>query len=218
MKEDAVLNATLGLVSVLAVCLTGVVVARALRSGKPVSAPATAEVRDWRRFAEAGNRLGPSDASVTIVEFSDFQCPYCRVAFAALRDLRMKYPGQVAVIYRHYPLAQHPFARDAALAAECAASQGRFESFHDLAFAAQDSLGHRQWSSFARAAGVPNTAIFAECMRQRAFDGIIDRDVRAGDSLGVRGTPTILVNQRRILRTATLPLLDSLVHAALPSR
>lgn len=86
----------------------------------------TSIVTDWRKYAAAGVRLGPDGARVTIIEFSDFQCPFCRVASGDLDDLQQWYGHDLAVVYRNFPI--HPFAHSAAVAAECAAGMGAFEA------------------------------------------------------------------------------------------
>ena len=219
MKQDTVLNATLVLVSTSALVLTTAVLVRSLHGGSAQRQPDTREVSGWQHFASAGHRMGPAEAKVTIVEFSDFQCPYCKRSATDLRALRDKYPGQVAVIYRHYPIEQiHPQARDAALASECAAYQGRFEGFHDAVFQSQDALGKRLWTLLARDAEVPDTGAFAKCLRRKEGDANVQRDIAEGDSLGVLGTPTILINGRRIMTAPSLRLMDSLVQIVLRAK
>lgn len=180
-----------------ALIVTGLVVRRELFSSPAATASVALESRtvpDWRSYAR-GQRMGPADAKVTIVEFSDFECPFCRATAARLRAVRAKYPRDVAVVYRHYPLPYHAHAVEAARASLCAARQGRFEAFHDLLFA-QDSLGMVPWSRLAQSAGVRDPAGFERCMRLPGPSPEIERDLREGARLGVRGTPTLLVNER----------------------
>lgn len=140
-----VANAALVVLAACAVVLTALVVRREfiVRDEDAGSAEAIRPTRisDWRRFGGVGHRFGPATAPVTIVEFSDFQCPYCRIAWDTLRILRARYPTQVTLVYRHYPLQGiHPRALEAASAAECAGAQGLFERFHDVLFLRQESL------------------------------------------------------------------------------
>ena len=96
----------------------------------------------WEELAEAGHRIGPMDARLVLVEFSDFECPAC--AFLSndlVPHLREQYPGQVAVVYRHWPLQKHRFSYAAARASECAAFQGGFEQSHDVVYSQQHLLG-----------------------------------------------------------------------------
>ena len=112
-------------------------------------------------------------------------------------SLRAKYPQDVAVLFRHFPLPMHPYARPAALAAVCAAAQGRFETFYDALYNLQDSLGHMPWLRYAVRAGVPDTAAFATCVADSAGVARLTDDQAAGNKLQVEGTPTVLVNGRR---------------------
>lgn len=178
--------------------------------------PLTAEVPEWRSFAASGQRIGPADAPVTIVEFSDFQCPFCAVAAETLRDLRERFGDSIAIVYRHFPLTEiHPHATAAAIASECAAEQGRFEAFHDALFASQDSIGRVDWTWFASRAGLAQAEAFENCIAEERTAPVVARDEAAGRTLGVAGTPTLLVNDRRLLGRADGALLDSLVSAAL---
>lgn len=190
-------NASTALLVLCAVVITGLAVRRELGGAAPAPAAAYTEqvrpVRDWRGYA-AGARIGPADAPVTIVEFSDFQCPYCRAMADRVRALRRANPGRVALVYRHFPLSYHPHARPAAHASICADRQGRFEAFHDALFARQDSLGDTEWRRLAAATGVADRAAFERCMESGAALEQVERDVAAGKRLGISGTPAFLVN------------------------
>lgn len=152
-------------------------------------------VDNWEEMAAAGQRMGPAGAPVQIVEFSDFQCPFCATFAQTLRALRAKYPDRVAVLYRHYPIQElHPHARTAALAAECAGAQGRFEPYHDRLFAQQDSIGTKPWARFAAEAGVPDSAAFTRCFVEQRLMGNVTRDAELAEKAGIRITPSIVVD------------------------
>jgi protein-disulfide isomerase len=102
----------------------------------------------------AGLSVGPDGAPLRIVEFADFQCPFCSVASTELRELRAKHPGAFTVVFKHSLIPGHVYARGAALAAECAAEQGRFSEYYDLLFEQRAKLAKRAWSDFAKDAGV----------------------------------------------------------------
>ncbi|WP_331074225.1 DsbA family protein [Longimicrobium sp.] len=198
-----------------AVTVTGLVVRRELFSPSPAAAAVEAESRTvagWRSYAE-GQRIGPEDARVTIVEFSDFECPFCRETADRLRTIRARYPRDVALVYRHYPLPYHENAVPAAKASVCAGRQGRFEEYHDALFAQQDSLGLIPWTRLASTAGVPDEAEFQACMQGSVPGSDIERDLQAGTRLGVRGTPAILVNER-FISGAPPGVLEELVERA----
>ena len=156
--------------------------------------------------------MGPASSKVTVVEFSDFQCPYCRQLFWSLDSIRHEYPGDVAVVFRNYPIQElHPQARPAAVAAECAGMQGRFEAYHDLLFRLQDSLGHVSWNSLARRSQVPALDQFEACLTDARTAMHIDSDVHSADSLAIRGTPLVFVNEFRFPGTPTYRIIDSIV-------
>jgi protein-disulfide isomerase len=154
---------------------------------------------------------------VTIVEFSDFECPFCGALAKQLQAIRHHYPNEVAIEYRHFPLSSHHYALAAARASECAAAQGKFEAFHDAVFAAQDSIGVVPWEHFAIIAGVTNMLAFRDCYAQAGPIPALARDTLAGRRLRVRGTPTLLINETRLEGTQPLDTLELYVAKALHS-
>ena len=177
------------------------------------------EVKTWQSYSRVGLRIGAVDAPVTITEFSDFQCPFCKELNVALREIRKRYPTQVAIVFRHYPLERiHPYAWAGALAGECAAAQSRFEAFDDSVYSHQDLLGQRPWVQFAAEAGVADTGAFQRCLRDSSYVDHVRRDVQAGKALNVLGTPTVLVNRWRIRGPNSRDAIDSLVQKELKGR
>lgn len=160
--------------------------------------PVAQRVADWRWAGAAGERLGPRDAKVTIVEFADFQCPFCAAAEPELKSIESAFPSEVAVVFRHFPLAAHKFAGPAAMASECAARQGRFEQYHDVLLASQSLVGKSSWQAFATASGVPDLATFNSCLGDPTVGLPISIDRQAGLRLGVDGTPTFLINDLKL--------------------
>ncbi len=214
--KNTLANLSTAVLVVCAVTITALVVRRELVPSASAAAAAPVETRTvpgWRTYAE-GERVGPADAKVTIVEFSDFECPFCRETASRIRAIRERYPHDVALVYRHYPLSYHPHATAAARASICASRQGRFESYHDALFARQDSLGLIAWSRLAADAGVPDVPAFEACMAEAGPSAEIERDLQAGTRLGVRGTPALLVNDR-LLYGAPPGVLEDLVERAL---
>jgi protein-disulfide isomerase len=170
-----------------------------LPSGAEVK-PRPVPLRNWRSFAIGGHRIGPESASVIVVEFADFECPFCaQFANGPLKAMQAKYPGKFAVLFRHWPLGFHRFALPTARAAECAARQSRFEQFHDLVYARQDSLGLKTYHDFGRDAGIPDLSAFDRCTTDTATVAAIVEDSRAAESLHANGTPTILINGMMIV-------------------
>lgn len=139
--------------------------------------------------------LGDKDAKVTIVEFSDFQCPYCSRAAEALHQLVDKYKGKVRVVYRDFPLSFHKEARTAAIAANCAHEQGRFWQFHDTLFKNQNALEEKALKTYARVAGVDGEK-FDACLASDKYKAEVEKDYKDGEAVGVEGTPTFFINGR----------------------
>lgn len=213
--RERVLNGALVVLTLCAVTVTGLLVRREFFSAPPGQPPVT-KVDDWREYARDGHRMGPANAPVTVVVFSDFQCRFCGVLMANLRDLRNAYPEQVAVVYRHFPLSNHEYAAAAARASECA--QGRFEAFQDALFASQDSIGAISWDRFASEAGVEDLAAFRACTTNSAPSPALARDSAAGGRLRVSGTPTLLINDQRFQGAVPPAILDEYVRRALARR
>lgn len=179
---------------------------------------ATVDDDDWQRMIDAPVAFGSQDAPVTIVEFGDFECPACKsFATNTLPRLRQEYPGHVRIIYRHRPLLQHRFARQAAAAAECARSRGHFESFHDLLYSKQDSLGLLPWGGLAIAVGIADSAGFEACVHE-ARQQILVIDSALADRLDVAAVPTIAINGLRLGGVPDFKRLSGLVDSILGRR
>lgn len=193
-----IMDVSLGVLTLCAVVVTGLVVRRELLTSRAASTEAVrlGTVKEWRAVAEEGHRRGPRDAPVQVVVFSDYQCPYCRALDDRLSRIREDYGRQVAVVYRHFPLGGHTASRPAAVAAECAARQGRFWALHGSLFAQQDSIGRKSWTRFAEEAEIPDLDAFTACVAREAPARAVTRDSTAARELGARGTPTFLINDR----------------------
>lgn len=210
---DKAINA---LLATCAIVLTVIVIRRKFVLPKPGQPRPPEKVSEWRSLSSEGEVIGPANAPVTIVEFSDFQCPYCRRLAAVLDSVMADYPGKVRVVFRHYPLPHlHPSARMAAIAAECAGRQGRFPSMHDQLFRAQDSIGVTSWSAFAVRAEVMDTIRFGGCLTEPAHVARLQRDSIAAESLGITGTPTVMVNEWRMWETPTAAAITKIVRREL---
>jgi protein-disulfide isomerase len=154
--------------------------------------------------AATGPSIGPENAPVTIVEFSDFQCPFCARARPVVQQIHERYPDKVRVVYRHLPLESiHPRARAAAEASVCADEQGHFWEYHDLLFDNNRALGDEDLQHYAEQAGLDVEA-FKTCVGDKQTDEIVDRDLAAAHEAGLSGTPAFFVNG--ILLTGAQPI------------
>jgi protein-disulfide isomerase len=147
---------------------------------------------------------GNPNAPVTIVEFSDFHCPFCRRAHPVIQQLLAKYGDRVRLVYKDMPLDNlHPNARAASEAGLCAAAQGKFWEFHDKLFASDPDSSPATLNRLAQEVGI-DVAPFEACYKERRFKAQVEASVQDGSRLGVTGTPTFFINGRNV--TGALPL------------
>jgi protein-disulfide isomerase len=159
-----------------------------------------------------GPQRGPADAPVTIVEFSDFQCPFCGEFEPIVRGALAKYGSRIRLVYRHMPLTTvHKFAQKAAEAAVCAQRQGKFWEMHDLLFAEQSSLSVEQLKDKARRIGLDG-ATFDDCLDSGQAAPAVQDDVIAAEALGLSGTPSSFVNGRYIRNGISAEGLSAIVE------
>jgi protein-disulfide isomerase len=147
--------------------------------------------------AATGPAKGPANAPVTIVEFSDFQCPFCSRLTPTLAEVEKKYGDKIRLVFRQYPLPFHQNAQKAAEASLCAADQGKFWELHDAMFGNQGELGVDQLKAKAASLGL-NADKFNKCLDSGEKAAAIQADVKAGSAAGVSGTPAMFINGRFI--------------------
>jgi protein-disulfide isomerase len=140
---------------------------------------------------------GPAGAPIEMVEFSDFQCPYCQRVFPTVKKVLEAYGDRIRLVYRHFPLPNHPNARPAAEAAQCANEQGKFWPYHDRLFSTPNRLSDTELKQGAAELGL-DSASFNQCLDSHKFKAIIDSDLQAGDDAGVSGTPAFFINGREL--------------------
>lgn len=155
---------------------------------------------------------GSAGAVLEILEFSDFECPYCAGARPVIDSLMDRHGDAVRLLYRHYPLPMHPHAQSAALAAVEAHRQGSFWPYHDLLFAHQDRLTDADLVGYADSLGL-DSAAFERVLGERTHAGEVAADVEQGMALAVTGTPTFFVNGYRLVGVPPLWVFEEALKA-----
>ena len=173
-------------------------VLRLLNQQRPAQAARPAPAGPVRANVADAPFLGRADAPVTIVEFSDYQCPFCQRFFATtLPALKAEYvaTGKVRYVFRDYPIDQlHPQARKAAEAAHCAGDQGKFWEMHDVLFQNSTALAGPQLVDHARAVGL-DSAAFSECVSSGRHAARVDQGAKDAAAAGVQGTPGFVIGK-----------------------
>jgi protein-disulfide isomerase len=157
---------------------------------------------------------GPAKAPVTIVEFADFQCPFCRAALNSISAVNDKYGDKVRWIYMDFPLGMHAHAMDAAKAARCAGAQHKFWQYHDALFADQSKLAPDDLKATAKKLGL-NTTEFDQCFDKGTYESGIRQDMAEGTRLGVTGTPTFFINGRELVGAQPPSAFDDIINEEL---
>jgi protein-disulfide isomerase len=167
--------------------------------------------------------FGPKDAPVTIVEFSDFQCPYCRRFEQIQKEVLAKDSGQIRIVFHYLPLSMHEWARPAALGAACAMLQNQeaFWELHDMLFENQASITSENISSkllkYAALVKTIDKGTFRNCLENEMSLGLVLRDINLAASNQITGTPTLFINGRRVQGVKNTAELSSLIEEATAS-
>jgi protein-disulfide isomerase len=160
--------------------------------------------------ATNGPAKGPATAPVTIVEFSDFQCPYCSRLLPTLEQVKAKYGDKVRIVFRQYPLPMHPNAQKAAEASLCANEQGKFWEMHDAMFKNQQELAVDNLKAKAAALGL-KADTFNQCLDSGKYVAQVQADQKEGSANGVQGTPAMFINGRFINGAVPLEQITSVI-------
>lgn len=150
-------------------------------------------VDDWEDLAAVGRFPGESASAVQVIVFSDYQCPFCKTMYGALQGALRRHED-VSTSYFHFPLPQHDHAYPAAIAAECAARQGRFRTYSQRLFREQENLGDISFVRLAHKSNIPDTKRFASCVDEEKTRLRVESDIRHARTLHLQTTPTVIVN------------------------
>jgi len=218
IRLDVVITVMLVLCAVIttATVLRRELVNPAITDGRVETKPVF--ISQWRDDLGKGLRLGPAKAPVTLIEFADFECPFCGSFYKTLRTVEARYPKAIGMAYVHFPIPGHRFAMPAARVAECAGEQGRFESVHDQLFEGQDQLGLKPWDDYATAGGVPDIPAFDACIKRTDPMPRVEEGKALGAKLDVHGTPTIIINGWKLGHPPNEQELDGMVKKILAGK
>lgn len=159
---------------------------------------------------------GPDDAPIVIVEFSDFECPFCtKWHNETYLPLREKYPDQIKLVYRNFPLiGLHANAYLAAEAAMCAGDQDRYWDYHEALFESKNGMGEAAFKGYAAELGL-DTADFNDCLDSRKYEEFVKDDMNYAASIGVQSTPTFYVNGQPVIGAQPFAVFDQIIQAEL---
>lgn len=167
------------------------------------------------KVAKDDHIRGNKNAKITIVEYSDIQCPFCTRYHDTMLQVMKNYPNDVRWIFRHFPLDSiHPMARKAAEATECAAEQGKFWEYTDKLYANQSKLSNDYLATVAKELGL-NTGKFDSCLSSGKMAAKVSADLQEGQGLGVRGTPGSFINGKSIPGAVPYSTLEGMIKAEL---
>lgn len=157
---------------------------------------------------------GPSDAPITVVEFSDFQCGYCRKVHPVLMKIQEYYADQVKIVFKHFPLSFHKKALIAHRAAIAAQDQGKFWEMHDLIFNTSEDLSRSAMIKHAKSLNL-DTSRFKDSLDSKNAEALIDRDMSLGREVGVTGTPAFFINGRKLVGAQPFSVFKEAIEGAL---
>lgn len=157
---------------------------------------------------------GPPEAPVTLVLFTDFECPFCAQLAPILDEVHQQYPREVRIVFKNYPLRSHPFAAQASLAALAAEEQGQFWPFHDRLFQNYNRLNPQKVEEIRQALNL-DAERFRARMNDPALKTLVIRDMSEGNEAGVSGTPTLFVNGKKVRGRLSLEELRKVIEAVL---
>lgn len=175
-------------------------------------------VKQVPEITESDIAKGKTDSKVAVIEYSDFECPFCLRHNATMDKLYEEYKDKIAFYFRHFPLSFHPEAQKAAEASECAGEQGKFWEMHDAIFAANEekNMSVAKWKTAAKTLGL-NSAQFDKCLDDGKYAGKVASDMAGGKTAGVSGTPATFVNGQVFSGAVDINKIKAAIDSALAS-
>jgi len=210
MKISKKLNDIFTVILVLcAIIVTALVVKKEMFSNDSTVKIQT--VNNWQSLITGGQLIGKKNAPVVIIEFTDFECPYCKTLSKNLYIILKRYNGEVALVVYNFPLNIHVHAYKLAVAGVCAAIQNRYEAYYNSIYDYQDRYKEMNLSDIARVAGIKDTMSFINCTQNKAIASIVNNEIEKGKQIKVEGTPTLIIDGKMIVGVQTISELDELI-------
>jgi protein-disulfide isomerase len=181
------------------------------------STPTPANLSEVLKITKDDVILGDPNAPITMIEYSDYQCPFCKRFFDESEAiLRKEYieGGKVKMIYRDFPLPGHPYAMPSAEAANCAKDQGKFWAYHDLIFKNQNNLATIDYLKLAEELKM-NVQEFKNCLDSNKYTQKIQNDYNSASSIGVNGTPTFFINGKQVVGAQPYSVFKNIIEQEL---
>jgi protein-disulfide isomerase len=218
LNNNRVITVAMLLSTACAAAVTGLVLKQSYDRHAAKRAQMPQRVDNWGDLIATGHKRVGKNSLVTIVDFSDFECPFCaKFERTVMPALEAKYGEQLTVVRRHWPLDFHENAYAAARAAECAARQNRYFEYAAVLYRQQKLIGAKSFGAFARDAGVSDTTAFDACAADTAPVDAVEKDRNLALKSGAAGTPAIFVDGWRLYDTSAQSV-DSAVDAAIRRR
>lgn len=200
-KREMVATIVMTAVITAAILIAGFIIFNALKEGS------------WSMPNNTGNTPG-GDGTVTMYEYSDFECPFCGRAYPTVKQLKAQYGDQLVVVFKHFPLSFHPNAQKASEASECARDQNKFDEYHDVLFENQDALTVTSLKKYARDLNL-DADQFNLCLDSGEKTALVKADMAEGQKLGVTGTPTFVINGESIVGAQPITAFQTIIDKAL---
>ncbi len=188
-------------------------------TNKPPKTSEVPQITEKVTVSESDRSIGPNDAPLTLVEYSDFQCPACATYYPLINQIKKEYEGKLRLVFRHFPLPMHPHAPIASRAAEAANRQGKFWEMHDKLFENQTTWSGQKdpkstFVSYAKDLQL-DMAQFEKDFADSSLDTFVNQSYAEGTRLGVRATPSFFLNGEKIPNPRSIEDFKTLLDAAL---
>lgn len=173
------------------------------------------EVIGWRGIELKGQRKGNVDAPIQIVEFFNYECPYCKEVEPIIQKIYQEFPDKISIVFEHFPLDTNSIAFDAGIVAECAGNQGKFSKMHNLLFSNQEQLDSISFDSLAATARVDNIIEFSKCRNEQITYNVVKSGISLANNLEIGGVPTFLINGKVVPGVVSKESLTDLIETLL---